>query len=455
MLFEESTKVAENPPTAHQPLAARLRPRTFDEYVGQDHIIATGRQLRRAIEADRFTSIILFGPPGVGKTTLAELIATVTSSQFDRLSAVTATVKDARASIDQARFRSQVKDTRTVLFLDEIHRFNKAQQDVLLPAVEDGTIRLIGATTENPFFHIIGPLVSRSQVFQLQAIESAGIRTILHRACDDDRAFPGKTIEITDAALTFWCQACEGDARRALTAFEVAVLTTEPNADSGVITIDQETAEESLQQKAVVYGDDGHYDTISAFIKSMRGSDPDATVYWLAKMLEAGEDPVFIARRIVIFASEDVGNADPRALTVAVSAMQAVHMIGMPEARIILSHACLYCATAPKSNAAVKAIDSAREDVRENRVQPVPVHLRDGHYGGAKRLGHGDGYEYPHNTPDAVVDQQYLGVPATYYEPVDRGYEQKIRERLDYWASLRVEQQQQGKIDKGQTDLAS
>ncbi|MFM1550885.1 MAG: replication-associated recombination protein A [Lentisphaeria bacterium] len=454
MLFEDTADSAASSPIANAPLAVRMRPATFDEYVGQDHIIGSGRQLRRAIEADRFTSIILYGPPGVGKTTLAELIATVTEAQFDRLSAVTATVKDARASIDRAHYRQQVQDQRTVLFLDEIHRFNKAQQDVLLPAVEDGTIRLIGATTENPFFHIVGPLVSRAQVFQLRALAPSDITGLLLRACEDDRAFPGRRIEIDDDAMDFWCQACEGDARRALTAFEIAVLTTEPDSRSGIISIDCGAAQESLQQKAVTYGDDGHYDTISAFIKSMRGSDPDAAVYWLAKMLEAGEDPIFIARRIVIFASEDVGNADPRAINVAVSAMQAVHMIGMPEARIILSQACTYCATAPKSNAAYVAVDKAIADVRENRVQPVPEYLRDAHYKGAKSLGHGQDYDYPHDTPEAIAEQTYLAVETTYYEPVNRGYEQRIRERLDYWASLK-EQRKETEVDEGQTNLAS
>lgn len=446
MLFTDYDR--DPPPKAgvsDQPLAARLRPRSFEEYAGQQHIIGPGKLLRRAIESDRFTSIILYGPPGTGKTSLAELIAKLTASHFERLSAVAATVADVRQCIQDAVARKRLHDGRkTILFLDEIHRFNRAQQDVLLPDVENGNIRLIGATTENPFFHIVGPLVSRSQLFQLQALTADDIRTILQHACQDERAFPNLTIDVPTEAEAFWAQSCEGDARRLLTAFEVAVLTTRPAAD-GTIRIDLKTSEESLQQKAVTYGDDGHYDTISAFIKSMRGSDPDAAVYWLAKMLQAGEDIRFIARRIVIFASEDIGNADPRALTLAVSAMQAVNMIGMPEARIILSQATTYCATAPKSKAAYKAIAAAIRDVRDDRVQPVPVHLRDAHYQGAKRLGHGEGYKCPHDESQAAADQVYLQIPARYYEPVDMGYERRIRERMEYWESLRK---------KGKTDSA-
>ena len=418
-----------------QPLAARLRPRNFAEYAGQEHIIGPGKLLRRAIEADRFTAIILYGPPGTGKTTLAELIANLTKAHFSRFSAVAATVKDVRACAEEAKARLRLHQQRTILFLDEIHRFNRAQQDVLLPDVENGIIRLIGATTENPFFYIVGPLISRAQVFQLQPLSREDIMALLERACTDERGFPELEVEISREALEFWADKSEGDARRVLTGLEVAVLSSK--ARNKKVRIGLKTAEESMQQKAVQYGDDGHYDTASAFIKSMRGSDPDAAVYWLAKMLEAGDDPRFIARRVVIFASEDVGNADPRALTLAVNAMQAAQMIGMPEARIILSQAVTYCATCPKSNAAIMAVDRALEDVRTGRVQPVPRHLRDAHYASAKRLEHGQGYDYPHNHPEHFVAQEYLGVDKRYYEPGELGYEKRVRARMEYWDELR------------------
>ena len=435
-LTDGDTKSVAAAPAWVQPLAMRLRPRNFDEYVGQEHLIGPGKLLRRAIEADRFTAIILYGPPGVGKTSLAELIASLTAAHFSRLSAVAATVKDVRAVAEEARARIQLHERRTVLFLDEIHRFNRAQQDVLLPDVESGVIRLIGATTENPFFYLVGPLVSRAQVFQLEALAPAAIATVIQRACTDERGFPGRRVTVTPEAVDFWAAISEGDARRVLTALEVAVLSTPPQ--DGAVAIDLTVARESMQRKAVAYGDDGHYDTASAFIKSMRGSDPDAAIYWLAKMIEAGDDPRFIARRIVIFAAEDVGNADPRALPLAVSAMQGVEMIGMPEGRIILAQAVTYCATAPKSNAAYLAIDRALADVRSDRVQPVPRHLRDTHYRGADQLGHGGGYQYPHDHPEHFVAQDYLGVDKRYYEPGPLGYEAKIRERLDYWAKRRA-----------------
>ncbi len=436
MLFaEDQSEVVKTPNEWARPLAARLRPRDFSEYAGQEHIIGEGKLLRRSIEADSFTAIILYGPPGVGKTSLAELIANLTEAHYVRLSAVAATVKDVRACAKEATMRLRLHNRRTVLFLDEIHRFNRAQQDVLLPDVENGVIRLIGATTENPFFFIVGPLVSRAQVFQLNPLSPADIAALIRRACTDERGFSHLDIEITDDAIDFWSQISEGDARRVLTALEVAVLSAEQ--DGRRVKLDLAAAEESMQQKAVNYGDDGHYDTASAFIKSMRGSDPDAAIYWLAKMLSAGEDPRFVARRLVIFASEDVGNADPRALTLATSAMQAVSMVGMPESRIILAQATTYCATCPKSNSAIAAIDKAMGDIKAGRVVPVPQHLRDAHYSGAKKLGHGEGYDYPHNHDGHFAVQEYLGVDATYYEPGDLGYEAKIKERLEYWRGLR------------------
>ena len=419
------------------PLPARMRPRTFDEYIGQRHLLEEGKLLKRAIDADRFASIILYGPPGTGKTTLSELIANVTDSAFVRLSGVSSNVGDIRKEIEYAVQRRNFANRRTILFIDEIHRFNKAQQDVLLPDIENGNIRFIGATTHNPNFYVIGPLLSRSLVFKLESLTDEDITVLIKRALKDERGFgEGEfPIEITDEACKFLAQSSEGDARKALNALEIAATTTAP--ENGVITITLEVAEDSIQQKSLQYGDDGHYDTASAFIKSMRGSDPDAALYWLAKMLHAGEDIRFIARRIVIFASEDIGNADPRAITVAVNAMQAVEMIGMPEARIILGQAVTYCATAPKSNASYAGIDAALADIREERVQPVPKHLRDSHYKGAASMGHGEGYIYPHSENEGFAVQDYLGVPKTYYKPANTGYETRIKERIDYWNTLR------------------
>lgn len=442
MLFTDHATTArpETPPLAEQPLAARMRPRGFDEYCGQDHLIAPGRLLRRAIDADQFSAIILSGPPGTGKTTLAELIASKTASHFEPLSAVVATVADLRRCIKEASARRRLRSgLRTVMFIDELHRFNRAQQDVLLPHVENGTVRLIGATTENPFFCVVGPLLSRSQVFQLAALDEEAIARLLRSCCSDERAFPNHTIGCDDAALEFLAAASEGDARRALGAFELAVLSTEADA-ARVTTITAEIAAESVQRKPITYGADGHYDTASAFIKSMRASDPDAAIYWLAKMLEAGEDLRFIARRIVIFASEDIGNADPRALTIATDTMTAVEKIGMPEARIVLSQAVTFCATCPKSNASIRAIDSALHDIRNERTQQVPAHLRDAHYAGADKLGHGKGYQYDHNSPDGFSGQSCIGSQKRYYEPVDAGYERQIRERMTYWDSVRRRQ---------------
>ncbi|MDD3118380.1 MAG: replication-associated recombination protein A [Victivallales bacterium] len=423
------------------PLAARMRPRSLEEYAGQRHLLADGKLLRRAIDADQFTSIIFSGPPGIGKTTLAELIAQNTNSEFVRLSGVTSSVADIRREISYAVQRRQISGRKTILFIDEIHRFNKAQQDVLLPDVENGNVRLVGATTENPFFYVNRPLLSRSMLFQLEPLDNDDIVMLLRRAGTDSRGFPDRKVELADDAAAFLANICEGDARKALSALELAVMTTTATAD-GITRITLAIAEASIQKKAVSYGDDGHYDTASAFIKSMRGSDPDAAVYWLAKMLHAGEDINFIARRIVIFASEDIGNADPRALTLAVNAMQAIQMIGLPEAKLILAQAVTYCATAPKSNASYKAIEAALKDIAAARVQPVPVHLRDAHSAGGKAQGHGTGYLYPHDFNGGFVNQDYLGIARTYYRPVDTGYESKIRERLHYWRQCRKETQE-------------
>ncbi len=389
--------------------------------------------LRRAINGDRFTSIILSGPPGTGKTSLAELIANTTNSEFVRLSGVTSTVADIRKQIKIAVERRKVVARNTILFIDEIHRFNKAQQDSLLPDVENGNVRLIGATTHNPQFYVVGALLSRSLVFTLESLASDDIRVLLERAITDKRGLSKFNIEISDEAMDFLTVVCEGDARKALTSLEIAATTTETDKD-GTVRIGEAEAEESIQRKIINYGDDGHYDTASAFIKSMRGSDPDAAVYWMAKMLHAGEDIRFIARRIAIFASEDVGNADPRALTLAVSAMQAVEMIGMPEARIVLSQATVYCATAPKSNASYVAVDKALEDIRNERVQPVPSYLRDPNSNGSRK---GSEYQYPHDCEGGFSAQDYLGVSKVYYDPKGAGYEQKIKQRLEYWTKCR------------------
>ncbi|WP_295808526.1 replication-associated recombination protein A [uncultured Victivallis sp.] len=418
------------------PLAARLRPRSLDEYVGQRHLLEPGRLLRRAIGADRFSSIILSGPPGTGKTSLAEVIARMTDSEFIRLSGVTSSVADVRREIAAAVKRRRSSGRRTILFIDEIHRFSRSQQDSLLPDVENGNVRLIGATTHNPHFYVVGALLSRSLVFRLEPLSQEEIRTLLHRAADDERSFPGRKVELEPQAADFLATACEGDARRALNALEVAALTTDPD-DAGVTRVTLTEAEASIQQKMIVYGDDGHYDTASAFIKSMRGSDPDAAVYYLAKMLHAGEDIRFIARRLTIFAAEDVGNADPRALELCTAAMQAVEMIGLPEAKLILAQATTYCATAPKSNASYAALEAAATDVEQERVQPIPVRLRDAHYAGAKAEGIGKDYLYPHDYPGGFVPQEYLSVDKRYYEPKEIGYEARIRERVDYWRALR------------------
>lgn len=432
---EESPVTPQPEPTRHQPLAARMRPRSLSEFAGQSHIIGPGQLLRRAIEADRIQSLIFYGPPGTGKTSLAQIIAQQTKSRFERLSGVESNVADMRRVLAAATNRLQNTGQPTILFVDEIHRFNKSQQDVLLPDVESGVIRLIGATTHNPFFFVNSPLVSRSQIFELRPLTEADLLALLNRALrNEERGLGYMKIQANDEALKHLTTVADGDARKALNALEIAALTTSPQAD-GIVHIDLATAEQSIQKKAVVYDGDGdaHYDTISAFIKSMRGSDADAALYWLAKMIHAGEDPRFIARRIVICAAEDVGLADPMALVLANAAMQAAEFVGWPEARIPLAEATVYIATANKSNSAYLAIDAALEDVRSGRTLAVPEHLRDGHYKGAKRLGHGQGYEYAHAHPEHFVAQDYLGASKRYYEPTDQGVEKKIKERVEKW----------------------
>jgi len=421
-------------PARHQPLAARMRPRDLSEFAGQTHILGPGQLLRRAIEADRIQSLIFYGPPGTGKTSLAQIIARQTKSKFERLSGVESNVADMRRVLASAANRLANKGQPTILFIDEIHRFNKAQQDVLLPDVESGVVQLIGATTHNPFFFVNSPLVSRSQIFELRPLTEDDLFALLQRALkDEERGLGYMKINADETAVRHLAKLSDGDARKALNSLEIAALTTAPGQD-GVVHIDLGVAEQSIQKKAVVYDDeDAHYDTISAFIKAMRGSDPDATLYWLAKMIHAGEDPRFIARRIVIHAAEDVGLADPMALVLAQAAAQAAEFIGWPEARIPLAEAAIYIATAPKSNTVVTSIGAALKDVESGRTLAVPEHLRDSHYKGAKRLGHGEGYEYAHDHPDHFVAQDYLGADKRYYEPTEQGVEKKIKERVEKW----------------------
>ncbi|MDR3457295.1 MAG: replication-associated recombination protein A [Verrucomicrobiae bacterium] len=418
-----------------QPLAARMRPRNLDEYAGQSHILGPGQLLRRAIEADRIQSLIFYGPPGTGKTSLAQIIARQTKSKFERLSGVESNVADMRRVLSGAANRLENTGASTILFIDEIHRFNKSQQDVLLPDVESGVIKLIGATTHNPFFFVNSPLVSRSQIFELRPLTEEDLYALLQRALQDaERGLGYLKISADENALRHLARIADGDARKVLNSLEIAALTTAPETD-GIIRITLEVAEQSIQKKAIVYDGDGdaHYDTISAFIKSMRGSDPDAALYWLAKMIVAGEDPRFIARRIVICAAEDVGLADPMALVLATSALEAAEFVGWPEAQIPLAEATIYIATANKSNSAVMAIAAALADVKSGRTLAVPEHLRDSHYKGAERLGHGKGYAYAHDGKEHFVAQDYLGATKKYYEPTEQGVEKKIKERLEKW----------------------
>lgn len=419
------------------PLASRIRPVNLDEVVGQQHIIGTDKLLYRAIKADKLSSIIFYGPPGTGKTTLAKVIANTTSAEFRQINATSAGKKDMEEVVAQAKDNQGMYKKKTILFIDEIHRFNKSQQDYLLPFVEDGTIILIGATTENPYFEVNGALLSRSVVFELKSLTKEDIKILLRRAASDrERGMGAYEAIVEEDALDFLADVANGDARAALTAIELGVLTTPREAD-GKIHITLNVAAECIQKRVVRYDKtgDNHYDTISAFIKSMRGSDPDAAVYYLARMLYAGEDIKFIARRIMICASEDVGNADPNALTVAVSASLAIERLGLPEARIVLSQAVTYVASAPKSNAACLAIDRAGSAVQNTKTAPIPAHLMDAHYKGAQKLGHGSGYLYAHDFPNHYVKQQYLPdglTEAKFYEPVEIGYEKKIKEHMAF-----------------------
>ena len=426
-----------------RPLAARMRPRNLNEFTGQSHLLGNGHLLRRMLDADRIGSVIFYGPPGTGKTSLAELIAGHTNRRFRRLNATMAGVKEVRAVLEDARHHLASEGRQTVCFIDEIHRFSRSQQDILLPDVEDGGIALIGATTANPFFSLVPPLVSRSQIFEFQELTGKDIRKLLERALSDtDRGLAAHSTVVDDNALHLLAELSDGDARRALSALEIAVLSVATTTRK----VDLKVAKESVQKRILRFdpaGDD-HYDVASAFIKSIRGSDPDASLYWLARMLESGEDPRFIARRLVIAASEDIGNADPQALLIATAAFQATETIGMPECRINLAQATTYLACCPKSNAACTAIDAALQDVRSQAVLPVPMHLRDRHYEGAKQLGHGEHYQNPHETTDGWCEQDYLGVLKTYYLPADRGHEAAFRQHLH---GLRNRREQSRKND--------
>jgi putative ATPase len=429
-------------PGAPPPLAARMRPRSLEEYAGQKHLLAEGRLLRRAIESDRFTSLIFYGPPGTGKTSLAEIIARRTKARFKNLSGVESNVADIRQAVEEARVHRNLHGIGTILFVDEIHRFNKAQQDVLLPHIEKGVTRFIGATTHNPFFYVNSPLVSRSLVFELEPVPTEDVLAVLRRAvADPERGFGEMKIDLHDDAARHLAVMADGDVRKALTALEMAVLTT-PASPDGTLVIDMDVAVESVQKKAVVYDGDGdaHYDTASAFIKSIRGGDPDAALYWLAKMLHAGEDPRFIARRLVIAASEDIGMADSNGLRVAVAAQQALDFVGLPEGRINLAHATVYLATAPKSNRAYAGLEAALADVREGRTLAVPPHLRTKT---RKKLARGSGiegsgteYQYSHDSEEGYVPQAYLPEGRRYYEPSAHGMEQRVKERLDHWRKI-------------------
>jgi putative ATPase len=437
----QPSKTSGSGPARPAPLAARMRPRNLAEFIGQDHLLAPGQLLRRAIEADRIQSLIFYGPPGTGKTSLALLIANQTRCRFERLSGVESNVADMRRVLAIAANRLANTGEPTILFIDEIHRFNKAQQDVLLPDVESGVVRLIGATTHNPCFFVNAPLVSRSQIFELHSLSAAELHQLLQQALSDrERGLGYLRIQADEPALLHLATIADGDARKALNALEVAVLTTAPDQE-GIIRITLAVTEQSIQRKAVVYDADGdaHYDTISAFIKSMRGCDPDAALYWLAKMIHAGEDPRFIARRIAICAAEDVGLADPLAIVLANAALNTAEFIGWPEARIPLAEATIYIATAPKSNSAILAIDNALNDVRSGVTLPVPRHLRDASYAGAARLNHGQEYQYSHEHPEYFVAQDYLGAVKHYYQATEQGSEKKIKERMEKWR-MRLDQ---------------
>ncbi|MFH1191385.1 MAG: replication-associated recombination protein A [Candidatus Omnitrophota bacterium] len=428
-LFTQEARIFEK----SLPLAVRLRPTMLDQIFGQDQILGKNKLLRRAIEADRLTSLILFGPPGTGKTSLAWCIANITQAHYVAINAAISNVEELRKIIAASKLKIKEGKKKTILFIDEIHRFNKAQQDVLLPDVEEGRLVLIGATVHNPYFSLTAALLSRSIVCELNALQSADLVNIINHALGDkERGLGNYKIKLDKNALNFLAKNCEGDARRALSALELGVLTTPVDKD-GYINFDLEIAQESIQKKAVVYDrdGDGHYDTASAFIKAMRGSDPDAAIYWMAKMLYAGEDPRFIARRVCILAAEDVGNADPLALVLANAALQISEFVGMPEARIPLAQAVIYVTCAPKSNASYLAMERATQDIKENKVQDVPDHLKDASYSGAQELGHGLGYKYSHDYPAHYVKQQYIPKKVCYYEPTDLGHEAKIKERLE------------------------
>lgn len=428
MAMEENLKI-------NAPLADRLRPKTISEFVGQAHLLGEGKFLNRSIKADRINSMIFYGPPGTGKTTLAMIIASNTNKRFEKLSAVSSGVKDIREVVHRAEENLKVNNKRTVLFIDEIHRFNKSQQDALLPFVEKGIIILVGATTENPYFEVNKALLSRCMVLILESLERSDLKKLIDRALKDRERGLGKyKVSLTEEAIDYLITIAQGDGRIVLNSLEIGVLSTSGD-DKGIINVNLDTIRECIQIKSAKYdkGGDEHYDTISAFIKSMRGSDPDATLYWLAKMINAGEDPKFIARRIIIAASEDVGNADPNALKIAVSAFDAINVIGMPEGRIPLAQAAVYVASAPKSNSSYIGIDKALEDIRNEQVGKVPLHLRDTHYKGSSKLGHGKDYQYPHDFDNNYVRQEYLPekyANKKYYFPSENGYEKHIKERL-------------------------